>query len=805
MLSYPNCDLYAGSDETKSVYVWKAGIEQPILTLLGHSSAVNTMLLHSDEAELYSGLKGGMIVLWDLSRSKVKLNLQGHSTVITAMSVYRVNNVPCVLASASGEGKIKLWDLKAKTSSTNIKGHFSQIDALAFSPDFTYLASGAQDGIVKLWDIRMSNKPIKEFSSPEQKAVNCIEFNPCAITFAYGSKDKIIRYWDLENYNQLGQTPFDRLPIEQIAVESNGTNFFCGTNEALKYWTIDSNNTIKLVDMFETGWNKLQSFRCIEGKAVFGLSSFGNKLSYHSITYDQMFKNKKPFRANSDYMADITEDLLESKDSTFYNNESFIQNIKKGVPITNPNSNPIPMQQIPQRPPSNNQIRQNQNNVDEYTNQILNKYNASTDFNNSNVNASNMYQSLGISKFMGNNTSMSSLSISKDESNIGVTPGNESIFIKNAMNLMNVQPYKEPPKQKVPLSISSQDIPKNKMQQSIPTQNNLLVTSLPTSPPKKPPSSIVPSENPLLNKDDVPMEPTKENENILPPNLTEGDHNDFLESNINMSIIKSSNNDVDDTFLDDPIFSLDQEPKETNPLTTNTSFNSFKSSAPMGLDLNQFVQNKGGLDETIHTVSQTNDLPILQEVNSQHDTMKKAITKRFNSIKMVAKCWSESNISSTLNALTLMKDISVINDFFTYAIIARGDISKIPFTLDHSISLLPHVLTLINSKYEAYSRTGCKVGMIFLKLLNDKVTIAKQSAKKMTIDEQVDPFVDERIAKCDRIIDLFKKIFTSKKLSSLCKKVKNKSTCELANSLYTDLEFFLKPFMNPIRIDPKND
>ena len=129
-------------------------------------------------------------------------------------------------------------------------------------------------------------------------------------------------------------------------------------------------------------------------------------------------------------MADITEDLLESKDSTFYNNESFIQNIKKGVPITIPNSNPIPMQQIPQRPPSNNQIRQNQNNVDEYTNQILNKYNASTDFNNSNVNASNMYQSLGISKFMGNNTSMSSLSISKDEGNPGTT-GNESIFIKN--------------------------------------------------------------------------------------------------------------------------------------------------------------------------------------------------------------------------------------------------------------------------------------------------------------------------------------------------------------------------------------
>ena len=53
-------------------------------------------------------------------------------------------------------------------------------------------------------------------------------------------------------------------------------------------------------------------------------------------------------------------------------------------------------------------------------------------------------------------------------------------------------------------------------------------------------------------------------------------------------------------------------------------------------------------------------------------------------------------------------------------------------------------------------------------------------------------------------IDIFKQIFTSKKLSSLCKKVKNKSTCELANSLYTDLEFFLKPFMNPNTITIEN-
>lgn len=89
------------------------------------------MLLSSEEAELYSGLKGGMIVLWDLSTSKTKLNLQGHSTVITAMSIFRSNS-PLILASASSDGKIKLWDFKSKSPVVSIKAHFSQIDCLSF-------------------------------------------------------------------------------------------------------------------------------------------------------------------------------------------------------------------------------------------------------------------------------------------------------------------------------------------------------------------------------------------------------------------------------------------------------------------------------------------------------------------------------------------------------------------------------------------------------------------------------------------------------------------------------------------------
>ena len=75
------------------------------------------------------------------------------------------------------------------------------------------------------------------------------------------------------------------------------------------------------------------------------------------------------------------------------------------------------------------------------------------------------------------------------------------------------------------------------------------------------------------------------------------------------------------------------------------------------------------MNETKHEIPQSEDLPILQEINSQHDNMRKAITKRYNAIKTLSKRWADSNIPSTIYELNMMKDSSITNDFFIYAII----------------------------------------------------------------------------------------------------------------------------------------
>ena len=293
---------------------------------MGHSSPVNTLLLNSDDCELYSGLRGGMIVLWDIYNQKVKINLKGHSNQITSMAIYKQNSV---LASGSSDGKIKLWDLKSKFAATNIKGHFSQIDSLAFSPNCVYLASGAQDGIIKLWDVRNTNKSMKEINEKEQKSINCIEFNT-ENKFAFGGKDKIIRYYNLNNFEKIGQTSPDRLPIQKIAFDDNGKKILSATDESMKYWEINEQG-LNLIDMFESGWNKLQSFKYIEGKAVCVLGSFGNKISYYLLKYKELIQNPNLILRENPNMENIFE-VKETDDSSFLDSK-LEEKIKNGSEI----------------------------------------------------------------------------------------------------------------------------------------------------------------------------------------------------------------------------------------------------------------------------------------------------------------------------------------------------------------------------------------------------------------------------------------------------------------------------------------
>ena len=792
---------------------------------MGHSSPVNTLLLNSEEAELYSGLRGGMIVLWDIFNQKVKLNLKGHSTQITSMTNFRKEKSECVLASGSADGKIKLWDLKSKSAATNIKGHFSQIDSLSFSPNFIYLASGSQDGIVKLWDVRNTSKSLKEINEKEQKAINCIEFNTDN-KLAFGGKDKIIRYYNLDKFGKIGQTTTDRLPVQKIAFDNNGKNILSATDEYLKYWEINEQG-MNLIDMFETGWNKLQSFKYIEGKAVCVLGSFGNKISYYLLKYKELQNPNLILRENP-YMENIFE-VKESDDSSVLDS-TIRKKIMNGSEIDLNNINNI---------------------QEENKKEILEKGNTPKEYNSlkDEIEKNNIDNNLGISKFINNND-INNVDISLTEIN--------SSKIDNNINKINSNKDNN-------LIVSENDLKTkiNEMKENLKEKNNnekndmidekvdkLMIgdisnmSDISDNKGDLTLGMIFGNNNKMDNdnniKDKINKNDNNDNKNII-NKIDDNDvseFNDFGEKdvdlflggqnkNLDISAIPSMIGDNETNILNDismlssikkiynskntllsstnetnkkltvedlsssnkPQTSLNQN--TTSNVIDNKSFVTLKSNETLGIDITQLMEENGMLCDTKNIVPQSQDLPILQEINNQHDNMRANITKRYNGLKIVTEWWKKSDIPSTLNALRILKDYSVVKDFFYYAIISREDITKIPLTLDSATVMLPYVYILMKSKVDVYWKTACRTGMTFLKIFMEKIEITMKSKKNA--QGIGDKLLEEKIKKCEETVKLFRQIYESIFLRKHIKEGESDKN-NLAYAFYTDLQFFLKSY-----------
>lgn len=70
----------------------------------------------------------------------------------------------------------------------------------------------------------------------------------------------------------------------------------------------------------------------------------------------------------------------------------------------------------------------------------------------------------------------------------------------------------------------------------------------------------------------------------------------------------------------------------------------------VGIDLNNF---NNPMDDTIHSISQANDLPIIQEIMDQHQSFKGILGKRMNSLRMIANSWSKGDRDGAFTAVTM--------------------------------------------------------------------------------------------------------------------------------------------------------
>lgn len=207
---------------------------------------------------------------------------------------------------------------------------------------------------------------------------------------------------------------------------------------------------------------------------------------------------------------------------------------------------------------------------------------------------------------------------------------------------------------------------------------------------------------------------------------------------------------------------------------------------PKGVNnVNQYINNKFPLNfkeesfkKDVKDQGQGNsniELSIINEINEKHSDIKKILYLRKNTLKRLAKYCLDKDVSSTLNYLQMMNELAIYNDFLNYSLL-QIDTIRIPLTMDNAALLLSQVGNLINSKYDNYKKTGINSALVLLKIFSDRIITTKCS-----ITVGVDLSKEERLRKCDKIIDSYRLI---KDLGSFISITSKDSLDEVGNNFY---------------------
>ncbi|KAH9331037.1 hypothetical protein KI387_003145, partial [Taxus chinensis] len=240
--------LVTGGEDHK-VNMWAIGKPNALLSLSGHTSAVESVAFDSQEALLVAGAASGTIKLWDLEEGKIVRTLTGHRSNCISIDFHPFGEF---FASGSLDTNLKIWDIRRKGCIHTYKGHTRGVNSIKFSPDGRWVVSGGEDNIVKLWDLT-AGKLMHDFKCHEGQ-IQCMDFHPQEFLLATGSADRTVKFWDLETFELIGSAGPETTGARCMIFNPDGRTLLCGLHESLKVFSWEP---LICYDTVDVGWSKL--------------------------------------------------------------------------------------------------------------------------------------------------------------------------------------------------------------------------------------------------------------------------------------------------------------------------------------------------------------------------------------------------------------------------------------------------------------------------------------------------------------------------------------------------------------------
>ncbi|KFK40724.1 hypothetical protein AALP_AA2G032800 [Arabis alpina] len=256
--------LITGGDDYK-VNLWAIGKPTSLMSLCGHTSAVDSVAFDSAEVLVLAGASSGVIKLWNLEEAKMVRGFTGHRSSCSAVEFHPFGEF---LASGSSDANLKIWDVRKKGCIQTYKGHTRGISTIKFTPDGRWVVSGGLDNVVKVWDLT-AGKLIHDFKFHEGP-IRSLDFHPLEFLLATGSADRTVKFWDLETFELIGSTRPEATGVRSIKFHPDGRTLFCGLDDCLKVYSWEP---VVCHDGVDMGWSTLGDL-CISEEKLLGCSYY---------------------------------------------------------------------------------------------------------------------------------------------------------------------------------------------------------------------------------------------------------------------------------------------------------------------------------------------------------------------------------------------------------------------------------------------------------------------------------------------------------------------------------------------------
>lgn len=340
--------IAATGGEDKKVNLWTLNKPTCIMSLTGHTSAINSITFSSNEDKIVSGSSSGSLKVWDLEANKLISNLVGHKANVTCLEYHTYADY---IASGSIDAQIRLWDLRRKGCIFTYKGHTNSINALKFSPDSKWIASVSDDCLVKIWDLK-AGRLLTDLKG-HTAAVNSLEFHPNEFLLATGSSDRTVKFWDLEKMELVSTNPFAHNSIKLIMFETNGKCLFSASQDYLQSLSWEPS---KCYDSVYCQWRQVSDMAICSNKLI-AASANQNMVSFYAVDLLQVM----PLGT-----APHVQDELESKLNDFSINTYATNNgnqVKASSSSTRRNFHHHQQLEATEQPDENHALQQLQNEI----------------------------------------------------------------------------------------------------------------------------------------------------------------------------------------------------------------------------------------------------------------------------------------------------------------------------------------------------------------------------------------------------------------------------------------------------------